>query len=243
MNHLSSASFRRLAVATATAVGTLALCTACTGGSTPANAAGTQTGTPAATSSASGTATAPGGAVQTAPSAVASPANAPTTSGGGGGGNGGGSGVGSGSGSHLTTCLPRYLNASAGASQGTAGSIYVDIVFKNLNNQACTLYGYPGVSFGAGTPVTQVGQPADRNPFAPPTLVTLQPGGYAYAILQVGDAGNWPPPTCHPTPTTYLQVIAPNTSNTLYVAYKSTACAGNVVTMHVEVVQPGTGPQ
>jgi hypothetical protein len=117
----------------------------------------------------------------------------------------------------------------------------VDIVFKNLNTKACTLYGYPGVSFGAGSPVTQVGQPADRTAAVASTLVTLQPQGSAYAVLQVGDALNWPASTCKPTATTWLQVIAPNTTNPLYVAFKSTACKGDVVTMHVEAVQPGNG--
>ena len=40
-------------------------------------------------------------------------------------------------------CLPRYLSASVGAGQGTPGSSYVVIDFKNLNNYPCTLYGYP----------------------------------------------------------------------------------------------------
>jgi hypothetical protein len=103
------------------------------------------------------------------------------------------------------------------------------------------MYGYPGVSFGAGTPVQQLGQPAARDPRTSPSLVTLQPGGYAHAILQIGDAGNWPPATCQPTPTTYLQVYPPNTSNLLYVAYDSTGCKGNIVTLHVQAVQPGSG--
>src|ERR1700733_9581827 len=48
-------------------------------------------------------------------------------------------------------CLTRYLNGTTGLSQGTAGSIYVNIEFKNLNNVPCTLYGFPGVALAAGT--------------------------------------------------------------------------------------------
>jgi len=70
----------------------------------------------------------------------------------------------------------------------------------------------------------------------------LPPGGYAFAILQVGDAGNYPSATCDPTPTTYLMVYPPNTTNQLYIPYKSTACAAmGVVTLHVEAVEAGTG--
>ena len=209
----------------------LALCTACAGSSTASgNAGGTGAASSAGASSDVGTVTPTGGASSTSTTTATT---AGSTS-----GSGSGSGTGN---SGLSTCLPRYLNASVANGQGTAGSVYVDLVFKNLNNAACTLAGYPGVSFGAGKPVAQVGQPADRNSAVTPSTVTLQPGGYAYAVLQIGDAQNWPASTCQPTATTYLQVIAPNTTNTLYVAYNSTACKGDVVTMHVEAVQPGSG--
>jgi hypothetical protein len=217
---------------------TLAFCTACTGSSTSGGGTGATTSGPSASASATSGATSGNGAGTASATA--------TASGGSGSGSGGSStatGSGSNNGSGPSTCLVRYLNVSVANGQGTAGSVYVDLVFKNLNNQACTLYGYPGVSFGAGTPVTQVGRPADRNPAVGSTLVTLQPGGHAYAVLQIGDAGNYPAATCQPTNTTYLQVIPPNTSNTIYVADNSTACKGNVVTMHVEAVQPGSGPQ
>jgi hypothetical protein len=37
-------------------------------------------------------------------------------------------------------------------------------------------------------------------------------------------------------------VYPPNTTNQLYIPYKSTACAStSVVTMHVEAVEAGTG--
>jgi hypothetical protein len=219
------------------AAGTLVLCTACVGGSSGSgNAASTASGSH--TTAGAGT----GAAGTTAAPASATPANATGTVGGNssaGGGNGTGSG-GSGS-SGVATCSARYLNGSVSGEQGTAGSIYVDIVFKNLNNKPCTMYGYPGVSFGAGTPVQQVGRPAARNSQVTPSPVTLQPGGHAYAVLQIGDAANWPQTTCRPAPTTYLQVYPPNTGNLLYIAFDSTACKGDVVTLHVEAVQAGTG--
>ena len=219
---------------------TLAFCTACTGSSTSGGGAGATTSGPSASASSASSATS---GATSGNGGGAGTATATAGSGSGGSSTATGSGSGSNNGSGPSTCLVRYLNVSVANGQGTAGSVYVDLVFKNLNNQACTLYGYPGVSFGAGTPVTQVGHPADRNPAVSSTLVTLQPGGHAYAVLQIGDAGNYPAGTCQPANTTYLQVIPPNTSNTIYVAYNSTACKGNVVTMHVQAVQPGSGPQ
>ncbi|HTJ68501.1 MAG TPA: DUF4232 domain-containing protein [Actinospica sp.] len=220
------------------AAGAMVLCAGCVGSSTPSTGAG---GTASVTVASSGTGTSGSGS-GTGTSAAGGTTAAST-------GNGNGSSVSSstntgsssGNSSGYATCTARYLNGTVSGEQGTAGSIYVDIVFKNLNNKPCTMYGYPGVSFGAGTPVQQVGQPAGRNPQVSPKLITLQPGGHAYAVLQIGDAGNWPSTTCQPTPTTYLQVYPPNTSNLLYVAYNSTGCKGNVVTLHVEAVQAGTG--
>jgi hypothetical protein len=219
---------------------TLVLCTACVGGSSPSSTAGSTT--PSSHTSAS-TSTTTSEATATQAAAGSTTGNGSTGNGNGGNNNGSTSSstLNNNGSSGASTCLVRYLNGSVGASQGTAGSTYVDLVFKNLNNQPCTLDGYPGVSFGAGTPVQQLGQPADRNPQATPQKVTLQPGGYAYAVLQIGDAGNYPAATCQPASTTYLQVYPPNTTNQLYVAYDSTGCKGNVVTLHVEAVQPGTG--
>jgi hypothetical protein len=224
---------RHVLTASAIAASALVLCAAC-GSSTTSGDPGAST-TPIATGG-SASASAGAGASATAGGGVATTGAVATSA-----TTGSGSGSGSGANAGLSTCLPRYLNASTANEQGAAGSDYVDIVFKNLNTQACTLSGYPGVSFGAGTPVAQVGQPASRNAAVSPSTVTLQPGGSAYAVLQIGDAANYPASSCQPTATTYLQVIAPNTTNTLYAAFKSTACKGNVVTLHVEAVQAGTG--
>ena len=76
-------------------------------------------------------------------------------------------------------------------SQGgaAAGSTYVPIDFTNTSGSACTMDGYPGVSFVRSPSGAQLGNPASRNPAAVPATVTLAPGGVAHAILQVGEAG------------------------------------------------------
>ena len=217
------------------AAGTAILCTACAGSSTTsAGSSGTSSVVASASTGSSSSATTGSGTTTGGRSSTADTATTTTTA-----ASNGNSGSGSGSGA--SQCLTRYLNGTVANEEGAAGSIYVDIDFKNLGNQACTLYGYPGVSLAAGTPVTQVGQGADRNPAVSLKTVTLRPGDSAYAVLQIGEAGNWPASTCQPTPTTYLQVYPPNSTNALYIAYKSTGCKGDVVTMHVEAVQPGTG--
>ena len=89
-------------------------------------------------------------------------------------------------------CATRDLQAKAGLAQGAAGSIYQVIDFTNISNAPCTLYGYPGVSLAAGTPVTQVGAAASRSPAAAAALVTLAPGQTANALLRIVAGGELP---------------------------------------------------
>jgi hypothetical protein len=141
----------------------------------------------------------------------------------------------------LTGCLTRYLNGSVGLTQGTAGAVELVIVFKNLNNVACTLYGFPGVAQAAGTPVTDVGQPSTENTTTSRELVTLQPGGYANSTLQIEDAGNFSPSACSQVSAKWLAVIPPNQTVPLYIHYKSTACKGSAKLLSVTAVRPGNG--
>jgi hypothetical protein len=224
---------KHVLTAGAIAAGTLILCAGCGSNSTTASTgvSSTNSGTTAATG-ASSSASATGGGSSTTTTGGATATTSAAS---------GGSGSGSGANGSLSTCQSKELSASVANEQGTAGSVYVDIVFKNLSSQACTLDGYPGVSFGAGSPVTQVGRPASREATVSPANVTLLPNGHAYAVLQVGDAENYPSSTCKPTATTSLLVYPPNNTGRLTIPFKSTACAGDVVTMHVEAVQPGAG--
>jgi uncharacterized lipoprotein YbaY len=138
-------------------------------------------------------------------------------------------------------CLTRYLNGTTGLTQGTAGSVYVVIRFKNLNNVPCTLFGFPGVAQAAGTPVTDIGQPSTESQSTARELVTLPPGGYAYSTLQIVDAGNFPAAKCTQKAATWLAVIPPNQEVPLYVPYKSTACKGTAKLLIVSAVRPGNG--
>jgi hypothetical protein len=138
-------------------------------------------------------------------------------------------------------CLTRYLNGTTGLSQGTAGSVYVNIEFKNLNNVPCTLYGFPGVALAAGTPVTDIGKPSVESKSSSRELVTLQPGGYAFATLQIVDAGNFPASECTIKNSTWLEVIPPNQQVPLNISFKSQACQGKAQLLTVTAVRPGKG--
>jgi hypothetical protein len=138
-------------------------------------------------------------------------------------------------------CLSRYLHGATGLTQGAAGSSYVVITFKNLDNVSCTLYGFPGVALAAGTPVTDVGQPSTEDMSTARELVTLQPGGYANATLRIVDAGNFPPSTCTQVKTTWLAVIPPNQTIPLFIPWQSVACKGTAKLLSVTAVRPGNG--
>jgi hypothetical protein len=130
----------------------------------------------------------------------------------------------------------------AGVGQGALGSDYQVIDFTNISSAACTLFGYPGVALAAGTPPAQVGASATRSNAAPASLVTLEPGQTANALLRITVAQNYPPATCSPTPTTSLQIYPPNQTVPVYLSYTSTGCASTAVNLlTVGVVQAGAG--
>jgi len=138
-------------------------------------------------------------------------------------------------------CATRSLHVKLGASQGTAGSVYTTIVFRNTSNTTCTLYGYPGVSLTTGSPVTVIGKPARENPATPRRLVTLQPQTSANALLRIVDAQNYAASDCNPKNSTYLQVYPPNQTAPVRIKFKTVGCAKPVNLLTVDVVKPGSG--
>jgi len=138
-------------------------------------------------------------------------------------------------------CSTRYLGATLGASEDAVGSIYVVVVFKNLNNHSCTLYGYPGVAMDAGVPVTPVGLASVEDPTTPRELVTLGPHGTAEALLRIMATADYPAATCKPASTQWLQVIPPNQEVPIYLGYTSHTCSGPVQILTVDAVRPGAG--
>lgn len=138
-------------------------------------------------------------------------------------------------------CSTRYLGATLGASEDAVGSIYVVVIFKNLNNYSCTMYGYPGVAMDAGVPVTPVGLASVEDPATPRELVTLSPHGTAEALLQIKEAADYPAATCKLVATQWLQVIPPNQYVPIYLGYTSHTCAGPVQILTVDAVRPSTG--
>lgn len=232
MNRFHEAARRRGLGAFYLLAGVIAFAAACSSASTPGPSPSAVGGSGAAT--ATPTASAGGGDATDNASSSAGSA-------GGVGGSGSATSPATAHAAGGNTCSVRYLHGDTGRVGAAAGSTYITITFKNLNNQPCTLYGYPGVSAGNGTPVNQVGQPANRNSAVSPTVVTLAPGGYAYTTLQVVNVQNYPNADCKPATTSWLLVYPPNTSNLLYIPYNTSVCTTSTVSMSVQAVQAGKG--
>jgi hypothetical protein len=114
---------------------------------------------------------------------------------------------------------------------GGAGHQYPYLVLTNTGATACTLTGYPGVSFVGGGNGTQLGAPADREAAGiAVTTITLAPGSAAHSQLSITMAGNYDAATCHPQAIDGVRVYPPNQTAALFIATTSyTGCANATV--------------
>jgi hypothetical protein len=129
-----------------------------------------------------------------------------------------------------------------GKGGGAAGSNYYAIQLTNVSSAACTLNGYPGVSFVTAPGGSQIGAAATQNPARPRQLVTLAPGATASALLQVVNALNYPASTCKPVTAHWLQVYPPGQYYALDHSFSALTCSAPAPPVHVlsvETVQPG----
>ncbi|QUQ64095.1 DUF4232 domain-containing protein [Kutzneria sp. CA-103260] len=143
-----------------------------------------------------------------------------------------------------TACATASLRVTLGQGEGAAGHYYVPIVFTNTG-RACTITGYPGVSYYAGADQHQVGDPAAREPDTVRTLV-LGTGESAYAALNQVNVDNFDPAVCQPVAATGLRVYPPNnTGSVLLPEPNARGCARSMVgqqQLTVRAVAEGSGP-
>ncbi len=138
-------------------------------------------------------------------------------------------------------CYQDELRAWLGIpGNGAAGSIYYELELSNVSGQACTLYGYPGVS--ALTSGHQDGSAADRTASHPSTLVLLEPGATSHVILQITEVANFSPSACNPVTANTLRVYAPGDYAALQIPFSVAACGtAGPVYLHVSATVAGTG--
>ncbi|MBO0730945.1 MAG: DUF4232 domain-containing protein [Acidimicrobiaceae bacterium] len=120
-------------------------------------------------------------------------------------------------------CSTSQLAGSLTGQNGTAGGVASSLVLTNKGSHACTLYGYPGVSYVAANGST-VGAPAVRSPRTVQT-VTLAPGAAAEAPLLETNPYNYPQPGCRLTRYASLRIYPPGQRASLLVAHGGQTCA------------------
>jgi hypothetical protein len=131
-------------------------------------------------------------------------------------------------------CTVSNLKVSLGAANGTAGSTYVPVRFKNVGSKTCMLLGFPGVS--ARKNGHQVGVPAKWDKSFKPTRQILKPGDRTKATLQIVNPGVFPSSQCRPVTATALRVFAPDNYHSHTVKHAFRTCSTSKVSMHVRPV-------
>lgn len=207
----------RILIALAAAAGLAGLLAGC-GTSTPAASP--------ATTSPSASATTP----STSPAATATPTVSPTAA------------ASSQPVTSTAACVTSALHivVPSGSGNAAAGSAYYPIQFSNTSGTACTLYGYPGVSFASAAGGSQIGAAATRNPTLPAKLISLSPGQTVHATLQVVDAMNYPSSGCGLVTAHWLKIYPPNQTAPVYVSFTAQTCSKPKTVLSVQTVQAGS---
>ena len=140
-------------------------------------------------------------------------------------------------------CVSSGLLASLGQSQGAAGHSYVALLLTNRSRVTCTLDGYPGVSFTAGTDAHQIGAPAQRDRRFGAAPVTLVPGATVHATVDVANYANYGQQACQPARATGFRIFPPGSTGSLFIGAPQTVCSKpGVQSFQTSVVRTGTIP-
>ncbi|MDX2816867.1 DUF4232 domain-containing protein [Streptomyces sp. NPDC006207] len=123
-------------------------------------------------------------------------------------------------------CASSQLSVSIGDKESGAGTTHFQLVFRNTGRAACTLTGFPGVSFH-GRDGGQVGNAAERTTGTPVATVTLDPDARAVVDAQApnGQAG-YSDDACALRSVNYLGVFPPGSKDQINVAWKASQCSG-----------------
>lgn len=154
-------------------------------------------------------------------------------------------------------CTSSDLKVSLGGGSGAGmNQDHTGLQLKNTGSSSCTLHGYPGVSWVAGSSGRQVGKGAARQSDpsgGPEKTVTLAPGAQASAPLDIVDAAVIPKSQCKPVPVRGLRVYPPGETAALFLPHSTPgnygACSNPNANSTLTIgymqsgSQPGTGDQ
>jgi hypothetical protein len=123
----------------------------------------------------------------------------------------------------VPACATAQLAPSIGPPEGAAGTIFYPLILQNTSDAACSMSGYPEVSFIAGSDNHPVGAAATPDPEDPGTVV-IDPGQASSANLGIVNSANFPA-DCNAVPVSGLQVSLSGQPDSLVVGHADTGCA------------------
>ncbi len=112
-------------------------------------------------------------------------------------------------------CEAGSLRATLAAPDNSAGTSRTAIIFTNGGMNACSLQGYPGVSFVGNGDGTQLGLPAARLAATSSQAIVLEAAGKAAADLVVSNGAVTA--DCEPVKADGIRVYPPNSTTSLFV--------------------------
>ena len=145
-----------------------------------------------------------------------------------------------------TESMPRCHTADLSLTKGTggaaAGTESMNLVFTNKSPHACTLYGYPGVSWVAGDNGTQVNAPFSREAGPGKKTITLAAGAVASALLLWPNSANFEASECKPAEVRGYRIYPPDEKASVFVDSPETVCSAKGVGLgRVQPIVKGAG--
>jgi hypothetical protein len=147
------------------------------------------------------------------------------------------------------TAIPRCTTSdlrvrlAVDQANGTAGTFYYPLDFRNIGHHTCYLSGYPGVS-ALDRKGRQLGSPAGWGSRAGTRIVNVAPGATAHTELAYHDVAVTTESGCDPVNSAVdLRVYPPDQRSSTDAAFTLEACshAGPVWMSIYEPIIPGAG--
>ncbi|SFG65879.1 Protein of unknown function [Amycolatopsis regifaucium] len=124
-------------------------------------------------------------------------------------------------------CKAGDVKLAVVGGDGAAGTVYRQLVITNTSGHACTIQGFPGISYVTGSDGHQVGEAAFRDG-TKGEPVKLNPGESASTDVGFVNVRNYDEAVCKPTETRGLRVYLPQETASNFVPVQGLGCAGKI---------------
>lgn len=112
-------------------------------------------------------------------------------------------------------CADDAFDVRLGEPDTAAGTTRMPLIFTNGSGAACTVQGFPVVSFVSDDQTTTIGAPStDDTATSPVQLITIEPGNSAESILTITSAGN----VCDPVDPAGFAITVPGGGTPIFLA-------------------------